>query len=139
LECNNYYNGRDWINFNSKEELHQWKQHRCDGQYTECPYFKTKVGEFEDVWLAVVSVAGQDYWRRVPDSHTLKEAIKDTIQTVISFDMIDSLLTSFETQIRIKVVHSADQGFSELLDDLKFSGCRLTDWTRYSLNVRRSH
>lgn len=131
MRCYHYHSGTEWLNFESKDEIRSWKSRYCDGDPAGCPYYTANVGrdtEFEDVWLAIVTVSGRDYWRRVPNVHDLERAINDAISRAISIDLDNASIT---LQIKVTTIHSNDSGFIALIDELQFSGERLEDWPHW--------
>ncbi|WP_143089152.1 hypothetical protein [Paenibacillus sp. UNC496MF] len=73
---------------------------------------------------------GKDYWRRVPDPHHLNSAIQHIIRQLSLFRISDDVaVTAADRVIKARVVHSSDNDFLTLLDELIFSGQRLEDWS----------
>jgi hypothetical protein len=128
MKCNHFHSGREWIEFESRDELNRWKERYCNGDPAGCRYFNDNFGRdtrFEDVWLAIVTVRGRDYWRRFTDEGNLNKTVQHIIARVPLFDLDNSSYTMADLQLRVAVVHSSDPGFNALFDDLQFSGCQM--------------
>lgn len=131
MRCSHFHSGMEWIDFDSRDEMRSWKERYCYGLPAGCPYFTENVGrdtEFENVWLAIVTVIGRDYWRRVASVSGLDEAVQGILREVPLFEMANTIVTAADLQIRVAIVHSSNPGFTTLLDELQFSGKRLEDW-----------
>lgn len=127
MECRHYHSGREWIEFDDRDKMREWKNAFCYGEFKSCRYFPANIGRdttFEDVWVVAVTYQSREYWKRAVSSLVIGKAASEIILEIVQVDP-DNHPTNLDVQI--VAMHSSNPGFNDFLSDLQFSGDRLDD------------
>jgi hypothetical protein len=127
MKCRHFHSGLKWLEFSCRDELHDWKNAYCFGEFRKCRYYQNNVGvdtTYENVWVVVVTYKNKEYWKRVTSKRVLNKAINEILIQVLDIGTDNTSLS-----IKVIALHSSDPGFKEFLSDLQFSGLQLDDTT----------
>ncbi|MFM9280934.1 hypothetical protein [Paenibacillus jiagnxiensis] len=132
LYCDHFHSAEVGMDFETRDKLKSWKTLYCQNEnHTECPFYPKNIGydpEFDDVWIVIVAMSGQDYWVRVPYRDDVNLAIGEIITTILPLPSDQLKSDRFTKDVQVEIIHSSYPDFPDVLDELQFSGKRLEDY-----------